>query len=338
MRLMKYLFFVHFFAMASVLPAQPPQLWHDLDSIIQIARTTSLYRDQIDWPAVTDSMHKLSTTALTFEDLTPAFNYLLESLGDEHGRVFYDNQVVAYYYSGTLKPHQEGINLEMYNEVQAGRKYPFEALLLKDGIGYLRIPGMPMGDNLAMAKEIQDQVCRLIAEGADRWIIDLRFNGGGNLNPMAEGLAVILGDGAVGGAAGLTARENITWEIRDQDFYNWGYSIHLPALCHQVPSQKVAILTSVYTASSGEALAVMFKGLEHTRFFGSKTLGMVTGTNWVQINDKVAVTLSTNYYQDRDGNVYRDYVDVDEEIQCDYTSETYMDLCVQKAVDWLQAK
>jgi len=306
-----------------------------LDGVIQVAQTKSLYREKVNWEVVTDSMYQLSSDAKDIPALAPAFNYLLEVLHDEHGRIFYNHQPIAYYYSGELKEHQKAFDMDIYQQVQSGAIYPFRAELIDERIGYVRIVGLGMGDNEEMARNIQDVVCRLRNAGADRWIVDLRYNGGGNMNPMVEGLAAIIGDGPSGGAAGVLPADDVTWEIINGDFYNHGYSIRLPNTCSYDSLPKVAVLTSLYTASSGEAVAVVFKGRARTRFFGGNTLGMVTGTNWEVINDQLAISISVNYYRDRKGKVYQKYVDVDEEIKYPFDPQTLMDPCVQQSVSWL---
>lgn len=315
--------------------SQESHIREDLDRVIHIAQTTSLYREEVNWEAVKDSMLQLTANAKDIPDLAPAFNYLLEVLHDEHGRIFYNHQPIAYYYSGELKEHQKSFDMDMYQQVQSGTAYPFKAELIGAKIGYIRIVGLGMGDNEQMAKTIQDEVCRLMKAGADRWIVDLRYNGGGNMNPMAEGLAAIIGDGPSGGAVGVLPEDDVTWEIVNGDFYNHGYSIRLPNTCSDDSHPKVAVLTSLYSASSGEALAVVFKGRDRTRFFGGNTLGMVTGTNWEVISEEISMSISVNYYRDRTGKVYRNYVEVDEEIAFSTGAEARMDPCIRRSMDWL---
>jgi len=315
--------------------SQEPHIREVLDGVIQVAQTKSLYREMVNWEAVKDSMYHLAADAKDIPDLAPAFNCLLEALHDEHGRIFYKHQPIAYYYSGELKEHQKAFDMDIYQQVQRGTIYPFRAELIDERIGYVRIVGLGMGDNEQMARNIQDEVCRLRNAGADRWIVDLRYNGGGNMNPMVEGLAAIIGEGPAGGAVGVLPADDVTWEILNGDFYNHGYSIRLPNTCSYDSLPKVAVLTSLYTASSGEAVAVVFKGRARTRFFGGNTLGMVTGTNWEVINDQLAISISVNYYRDRKGKVYQKYVDVDEEITYPFDPQTLMDPCVQQSVSWL---
>jgi C-terminal processing protease CtpA/Prc len=306
-----------------------------LDSIIAHAEQASLFRDKVDWPSLKAQVKAEAQNAVDVKGLGPALKTMLKALGDEHGRVFYQNKFIAYYY-GELKEHQKDVDTDIYNQIQGGVYYPFMAQMLEGNVGYIRIVGLPMGDNQAMAKVIQDEVCKLIEQGAKTWILDLRYNGGGNLLPMAEGITAILGDGHLGGALGLTPAENSSWDIKKGDFYFDDYSVQLPNDCNVKGLPKVAVLTSVYTASSGEALAVMFKGRKKTRFFGEKTLGMITVTNWQNIDAETNMSISVSYYQDRKGHAYTNYVDVDETSAFVVKPLSEEDLTVKKALAWLK--
>lgn len=308
-----------------------------LNQIIQHAETASLYRNRVRWEPLRVRVQELAKNAKTVSELAPALKHLLEALGDEHGRIYHQNQMLAYYF-GDPKPHQKTFNPQIFGQVQSGQVYPFEGKLLNQNIGYVRIVGLPMGDNQQMSKVIEDEVCRLIGQGADRWIIDLRYNGGGNLMPMAEGLAAVIGNAAVGGSEGLSSAQNDVWQIKDGDFYYNDYTVQLENHCKLKKAPKVAVLTSVYTVSSGEALAVMFKGRKQTRFFGEKTGGMITVTDWTVLDPLTAMTISVSYYKDRNGNVYREYVDVDEEVPFVVTPLSEADLCVNRAIEWLKKK
>lgn len=312
----------------------PPHVQQALSRVLARAESASLYRDRVKWPALRAEVQRLADTAQSIPALAPALRYMLRTLGDEHGRVFYGGRPIAYYY-GAPQPHLAGFDPELNNKVQSAAAFPFRAAMVARTVGYVRIVGLPMGDNLAMAKQIEDAVCGLRAKGASRWIVDLRYNGGGNLNPMAEGIAAILGDGPVGGNKGLTPQEEGVWTIERGDFVNEGYSVHLPNGCTLPTGSKVAVLTSLYTASSGEALAVMFKGRTNTRFFGGKTLGMITVTDWTVINDSTAMTISVGYYRDRTGRVYDRFVDVDEDLAFTPTEALDTDAGVQRARAWL---
>jgi carboxyl-terminal processing protease len=306
-----------------------------LERMINHLEEASLYRKTVSWDTLRANALQMAANAANIKDLQPACNYLLCSLGDEHGRVIYNNQILAYYYSGQIKEHQKTFQPDIYNKIQSGQYYFFRGELLSNNIGYIRIVGLPMGDNAQMAKEIESTVCQLSAAGAVKWIIDLRYNGGGNMHPMAEGIATIIGDGSVGGSVGLEDSDHSNWKIENGHFYYDDYSIELPEICSVSPNAKLAVLTSVYTASSGEAVAIMCKGRDNTRFFGQKTLGMVTVTDWFVVDEATAMTISVSYYRDRNDVVYTEFVGVDAEFPFEENPLSDSDACLKAAVNWL---
>ncbi len=311
------------------------EIQHTLKQIIQHTEEASLYRDNVDWDTLRPNIYKRAKTAKSIADLKPALVYMLKSVGDEHGRIIHNNQILAYYNTGELKAHQQSYQSQIYKNVQMGKVYQFHTEMLDNHTGYVRIVGLPMGDNEKMASEIQSAVCQLIADGAKDWIVDLRYNGGGNMHPMAEGIATIIGNGKVGGSKGLNTDQNSIWRIEDNDFYYDDYSIALKEDCQVTANPKIAVLTSLYTASSGEALAVIFKGREDTKFFGQKTFGLITVTDWNMINDSTAMTISVSYYKDRNEVVYDKYVDVDIEMPFEEEPLSENDQCLHAALDWV---
>ncbi len=314
--------------------AQPTAVQTTLNQLIEYTEQHSLYRENVGWDTLRSQMYDLAKEAQKVEDLGPALKHMLKALNDEHGRIFHNNQILAFYSAG-LKPYQKSFDSNLYNLIQYAQTYPFLAQKINDDIGYVRIVGLPMGDNEKMTKDILDAVCPILEAKVSKWIVDLRYNGGGNMFPMIEGISAIAGDGMVGGTAGVNAEESSTWEIKADDFYYDDYSIAVKKSCTYDLSPKVAVLTSLYTASSGEALAVIFKGRKNTRFFGEKTLGMITSTNWQAINDSIAINISESYYKDRNGTVYKDYVDVDEYIPFEPTQQLEADSAILKAIEWL---
>ncbi|NVK52189.1 MAG: S41 family peptidase [Flavobacteriaceae bacterium] len=305
-----------------------------LDKIIEHAENNSLYRENIDWNVLKKEMFSLAKGADSMAQLKPALDLMLNRLNDTHGRIFYNNQFLSYYI-GDKKLHRKNIDSKIYNQIQSGQIYKFKATMLQDSIGYVRIVGLPMGDNQKMSTEIQDAACRINEQGAKKWIIDLRYNGGGNMFPMIEGIATVVGDGFVGGTKGLTDEESSVWKIKDGDFYYDEQTVALKNKCYLTKQPKVAVLLSPYTASSGEALAVILKNRPNTRFFGGKTMGLVTVTDWKQIDSLTMMSISVSYYKDRNNNVYKEYVDVDEKIEFDPDIDIEDDKGINRAIEWL---
>ncbi|MEM8486349.1 MAG: S41 family peptidase [Bacteroidota bacterium] len=327
--------FILFFLASSCKSQVPADVKAVIDTVLDHAESASMYRNGVDWPALRGEVYSLAAEADSIPDLGPAIQHMLTTLGDEHGRFLYNYQHIAFY-NGPEKPHLKGIDVDMYNQIQLGQTYAFGADLIAPGVGYVRIVGMPMGDNTQMSQDIQDAVCAQVAKGAEDWVVDLRYNGGGNMFPMVEGLAAIIGDGHVGGAVGLTPEENVTWHVVDGDFYYADQSVQLENACRYERLPKVAVLTSMYTASSGEVVAVVFKGREKTRFFGEPTHGLTTVNDWTPIDSLSVLMLSVSTYQSRDGVVHKSYVEADEHIPYHPNPLSDDDEGVKAALDWLK--
>jgi len=172
------------------------------------------------------------------------------------------------------------------------------------------VVGIGGGDVKSQAEFIRNGLIELKAKGVDKWIVDLRFNGGGNVEPMISGLAPLIGEGFIGGAID---RENQIREftIEKGQFYNWG---RLTCEMNNSPSissdEKVAVLLSRYTISSGELTAVAFKGRNNTVFIGEETAGYTTGNGYDQISEELVLVISQNVYIDRNKNKYENKVGV----------------------------
>ena len=307
-----------------------------LDQVVAHVETASLYRNTVDWKKLKPAIYNLAKDANSVTELKPAFNYMLEAIGDDHGRVIHNNNILAYYMSGEPKPHQASVDPEVYGKIQSRQNYKFYGELLNKNIGYIRIVGILAGNDEKNTEIIQSKVCELIEKGAEKWIIDLRYNGGGTMFPMVEGTTAIIGDGAVGGSKGLTEEENSTWKIEDHDFYYDEQTIGFEEACETKSDARVAVLTSAYTASSGEVMAVIFKGRENTKSFGQNTFGLVTVTDWTVISDSTAMTIAVSYYKDRNGVVYDNFVPVDVEMPFVEEPLSKADSCSMAAIKWLE--
>lgn len=305
-----------------------------LDSAILNAKFIALNRSMVPWEEVEAQMHWRAGLAGNVLELRSAFTYLLEQLHDSHGRFFFQNKPIAWYH-GDPEPHQQHIDPKIWGAIQSG-KHTFQSALLPGQTGYLRVVGMPTGDNTQLAEPILAAICSLQTLGAKHWIVDLRYNGGGNMFPMLAGLSTILGEGEIGGSMDAKGNRFSTWEIKDGDaYYNDLLHADVEKRCPVDSLPKVAVLTSRYTVSSGEVVAVAFKGRPNTRFFGEHTAGFTTETNWQPLPAGVFMSISVSHFADRDGRVYTKFVPVDEEIPFDINADPDADAGIRRALEWL---
>lgn len=316
-------------------PGQTESVRPYLEGSIKHLRERALLRAKVDWPVAEAEAFRLAKDADSVEKLAPSLKYLLSLLEDSHGRFFYKGQTIAYWF-GEPTPAQQRIDRDIWKTIQ-NRQYPLKSEMIKKKIGYVRVPGLPTGDNNKMSRDIRGAVCDLARRGAERWIVDLRFNGGGNMYPMMEGLSPLLGEGVIGGVTDAGGRQISTWTIKDGDFYYDDYQpVDLENDCKLSKPPKIAILISQYTSSSGEAVAVAFKQRPQTRFFGLQTSGLVTVTDWTPIGTDLVASVSIGYYADRKGKEYRDSLDPDEVFDFNPADDLATDKAMIAAIKWLK--
>ncbi len=120
------------------------------------------------------------------------------------------------------------------------------------------------------------------------------------------------------------------WECKDGKInlnFFYGYELE-KSYQSPYPSKKVAVLIDRMTMSSGEAIAVAFKGRNNTRFFGRPSCGLATGNQQFLLWNGDKLVLSVSYFADRNRNVYTSQVQPDEEITTQYQ-------VVDAAMNWI---
>ncbi|MCB0761675.1 MAG: hypothetical protein KDC12_09140 [Flavobacteriales bacterium] len=316
-----------------LLHGQELSMQETLDSVLLVFEEQSLYADRVNWDTLKVQLHTAAAGAQTLDDLSPVFNLLLETLEDEHARVMYQFQPLAWYSTG-LKPQHTDFDFDELTRIQS-EEYGFESGMVVDDIGYIRILGMAPGDEEAKARVIQDSLCSLVENGAERFIVDLRYNTGGTIFPMAEGLSALFEKGTYATAHDLLGENTFDWNFDGGDFYMGGYSIGLQNGCGGVERAPVVVLLSNYTVSSGEALAIMLKSRPNTHFMGNESGGMITVTNFIQLPGDISVVLSTHYLTDRQNTAYRKYVSAEEHFDFVAGQPLSEDPAIEGAVEWL---
>ena len=76
----------------------------------------------------------------------------------------------------------------------------------------------------------------------------------------------------------------------------------------------VVVVTGAKTASSGEAVAVAFRGRPHTRSVGQPTLGVSTSNQMYPLPGGAGLNLTTARFVDRTGRAYGDALVPDETV------------------------
>jgi hypothetical protein len=282
-----------------------------LDAAVDTLRRVS-HHATTDWEALRDSAYLLAGGGREPRDVYPVVDWLL----------------------GRVDPH---------SFLQASRFGARDADL-GNGVAYIRVP---MWSNPSMeprlADTLQSMIRRNDAAGACRWIVDLRLNGGGNMWPMLAGIGPLLGDSIVGGStspAGLTfwkyqsgAASLIHEDGREEVFV----TATSPVLSLRRPDPPVVVLVDGGTASSGEAVAVAFRGRPGSRFLGSPTSGNSTTNDGFRLPDGTNMVITVGRYMDRTGVEYGRPVEPDDVVHSPIHGPSMLrgDPIVAAALHWL---
>ena len=259
-----------------------------IDDAVDTMQKYSIMRDSINWLEFRKEVKEKGKNTIFIKQTYPAIRYALRKLGDHH--------------SGLLTERNQK---EMFNE---NNPLPeIKSKLIYNRIAYISIPGF-VGDKKLVykyAENLQRHLIELDTNKITGWIIDLRKNKGGNMWPMLLGIGPLLGDGTAG-----------YFVNADKKYSKWGYNKGIVFMNEYIilklennyilknAGKKIAVLISKRTASSGEAIAVAFKGLDNTMFFGKNTRGLSTGNRRFELSDGAILVLTSSIFADRNRNVY----------------------------------
>lgn len=226
----------------------------------------------------------------------------------------------------TLRLRHAGASDSQDVSLDAGgvQALPAHTARLGSDIGYVELPRItdpefPMHVRASIAQTDAKEICG--------WIVDLRRNNGGGLDPTLVALRPFLGEGALGG--GVSPKGRIPWSYPPAKQGDPTF----PPLLH--PDPPVAVLMSRLTAT---AATIAFRGRPNTRSFGEATWGVAGSRLTLELPDGAQLDLLSGYGFDRSGHEYSDRLDPDEAVTMDWTkvlgSET--DPVAQAAAKWLR--
>lgn len=329
-----------------------PQAAAYLDAAFTVMQRHFLHKDSIDWPRLRQETLAQAAGAQTPVDTYPSLRFALARLGDHHSYLQLPPALAA-------EERSRGPKLANPAAMPASRQRkpsfpfpsPFRTRRVPEG-AMIANPACPAAQVVVPQFAAQDRqeidsyatrVQGIIGELASRkprgWVLDLRGNGGGNLWAMMAGVGPLLGDGQPGaslqedGAKGQWYYEagRAGWRNDAKDPY---YARTTAPPVHVSGTPPVAVLIDRDTGSSGEGIAIAFRGRPETRFFGEQTYGAATSTFPYPLSDGAQLYLVTGVMVDRNGNEYPDGIVPDREVLSEATIST-ADPVLQAAAAWI---
>lgn len=272
------------------------------DQLFEQLEANYLYKHDVDWEGIKPYIKKEALKAATFEVALELCPTVFDTIKGDHVILFTENNM----YKGTL---ERVLTKEDFHPsfLQLMEKQPsFEVKVLEDNYGYVFIPGMLMLDATKQELEERAQLIydAILDANEDRdikgWIIDLRYNIGGNANVMIAGLYHLLGDNTT--YLFLDVDKNLkTWTGFDQGTFYHNNEVMIETKIRSKPNTEVpvALITSVTTASAGEDVVLAFRGRKNIVVVGEESYGYTTANDLFDLpfGNTIAITLS--YATDR---------------------------------------
>ena len=267
-----------------------------LTKALDLIQQNGLYRGRVDWEDVRARAFAEAIRAQTPADTYVGIRLALAALGDRHS-TFQTPDSVA-----TMN--------------QRAAASPPSGSMVDGRLAHVVVPHFLNSERSVIAgyaTTLQNVVRSLDSSTTCGWIIDLRQNDGGNMWPMLAGLGPLLSEGAIGSFTDGNGN-SATW-FSENGAARLGRNelVRVAGTPYRLrnPNPPIAVLTSARTISSGEAVAIAFRGNPNTRSFGQRTQGLSTANGTFKLSDGAAIVLTQAIDADRSGKVYEDGVSPD---------------------------
>lgn len=263
----------------------------ELAAAIAILRAHHMNRATLDWAAVEADAFAMAAHADTAAEAYPAIRYVIRRLGEHH------TFLLSAAEAGAVRADRpEGSRAVVGDAaLPSGREYAGR-------VAALTLPG-----HVGAAKSNRDYVLAVraflaaaAARGDCRILVDLRRNRGGNVWPMLNGVASLLGPPPFGyflEADGTQTAWDTSkgWMAMAAD----GVPAAPRDLVDAQSALPVVVLVGGSTGSAGEFTAMAFEGRPNTRIIGEKTAGYVSVNKPYTLPDGAEIAVSIGWAADR---------------------------------------
>lgn len=279
----------------------PPSPQEYVDTAIAFMEN-GIYANGEEWIGAKEKAKEAAKSCSSYEETYPIIQEALTVAGGKHSAI------------NTVE--------EIHNVVE---NQTMPEVRFEDGIIYILIP--PYSADSKESQKYIDSVLPAIEHYSGQIkgaIIDLRDNVGGDMRPMIGAVTPFLPDGML---MGFSVANNVQEVSLKDGELNVSGSITKVGKIEKI-AVPVAILQNEWTASSGEATLLCFKGLDNVKTFGTDSAGYCSANMVKYLYDGANIQLTIGKDVDRNNNEY-----CDEGIVPDVATDTpYED-----AMEWIQS-
>ena len=309
------------------------------DKLFSTLKKEYLYKDKVDWRLIEAETNEKLLLYNNFKESLREVAILFGKIDATHCKVFYQDK--AYSVSVKLMPE----NFSDQWKTKYASTPVFETKVLDGKYGYILMPAIIFKDLSSknihkIAQPMYNEIAAIKTQNKiEGWIIDLRFNTGGNIYPMLLALYDLLGDNSVWGTLDVNKKLVGTIKLSGGRYIDNSSKVsYINTIGALLDKAKVAIITGSLTASSGELTAVAFKGRANTIFIGEQTMGMTTSNFMRSLPYDATLILSMAYDCDRNGVFYEHIVPDIAISKQDNFDDLLSDQNIQEAIKFIDKK
>ena len=336
--------FALFFILSFPLNAQQKSASKDsisvfYDKLFSALKKEYLYKDKIDWKVVEDKTNENLVQYDNFKESLKEVAVLFGKIGATHCKVIYQDRG----YSVQVKLIPENFSDQW--KTKYASKPVFETKIIDGKYGYILMPAITFNDLSSknihkIAQPLYDKIAALKTQNnIEGWIIDLRFNTGGNIYPMLLALYDLLGDNNVWGTLDINKKQVGMIKLSGGKYIDNSSKVsYIDPKGALLNKAKVAVITGSLTSSSGELTAMAFKGRQNVIFIGEQTMGMTTSNFMRALPYNATLVLSIAYDCDRNGVFYEHIIPDIAISKKDNFDDLLSDKNIQEAIKFIDKK
>lgn len=276
------------------------------DKLFSVMKKGYLYKDKINWNEIEQNVKGNLTYYDNFDSSLNEVKTIFDFAKADHSAVFYNKAKI----SGNFKnPSKNDFSTQWQKKYAT--KPAFEVKVIDNEIGYILMPGFMFEDFSSknihnLAQPMYNEISKIkTAQNLKGWIIDLRFNTGGNCQPMLLALYDFLGNNTIWGVLDGNKKKISSVTLSGGNYIDNSKRVsYVNSKGALLDKTKVALITNLATGSSGEVIALAFKEREKTIFIGENTNGKTTSNIVVDLPFGAYMTLTIGLDGDRNGNFY----------------------------------
>lgn len=295
-----------------------------LDSL----KANYINRQKIEWEQVEAKVSEQVRAVANFKESLGAVTTLFDNIDCNHCQVFTDD---GGHYISSLNTQLTAADFNESFIIELQKQRGFHTKIINENVGYIFMPGMLLLDITQdsldqVSQKMYDEIVALRSSNDIKgWIIDLRFNIGGNVYPMLAALQSLLGDATVYNTIDLNGDIMTRHFLKDGGFYS-GEKLETKVNPSVRPDTTVPVvlLTSKMTASAGEDLAMAFKIRGNACFVGERSYGFLSANDMFDLPFSAQVALTTSYIADA-GGIYISHIRPDILVEKQDNFENLMD-------------